>query len=306
MVTAGETEADPAGVERLVDVERYGVLIHRDARAVERLFRFLAFHALREHVHQHQVRVGASRDYAEARIHQALRQGARVGHHLLLVLHESRLHGFQETHRLGCHHVHQRSALHSGKDHFVDGRAELLLRQNEPGARPTQGLMRGRGYDVRVLAGIGMQTGCHQPGDVGHIDEEDCAHGVGDLAKAREVDDARIGAGARDNHLGLVFLRQPLHFVVIDALVFLAYVVGHHLVRLAREVQRVAVGQVPAVGEVEPHDGIAGSERTEAYAAWLACRARKCGCTLTYSAPKSFLARSRARFSTTSVNSHPP
>ena len=44
---------------------------------------------------------------------------------------------------------------------------------------------------------------------------------------------------------------------------------------------------------------------TAPYAAWLACEP-ECGCTLTYSAPKSFLARSRARFSTISVYSQPP
>ena len=193
-------------------------------------------------------------------VHQALRQGARVGHHLLLVLHEFRLHGFQEADRLGRHHVHQRSALHAGEDRLVDGRAEFLLRQDDAGARTAQRLVRGGGDDVGVLAGVGMQARGHQSGDVRHVHQEDGAHGIGNLAEAREIESARIGAGAGDDHLGLVLLRQALQFVVIDALVFLAHAVGDHLVRLAGEVELMAVGQMAAVRQVEAHDGVAGRE----------------------------------------------
>ena len=115
-------------------------------------------------------------------------QRARVGHHLLLVLHELRLHGFQEAHRLGGDHVHQRPALHAGEDGLVDGRAVLLLGQDDAGARPAQRLVRGGGDDVGVLARVGMQARGHQPGDVRHVHQEDGAHRVGDLAEAREIE----------------------------------------------------------------------------------------------------------------------
>ena len=41
------------------------------------------------------------------------------------------------------------------------------------------------------------------------------------------------------------------------------------------------------------------------YTAWFAC-APECGCTLAYSAPKSFFARSIASCSATSTYSQPP
>ena len=58
--------------------------------------------------------------------------------------------------------------------------------------------------------------------------------------------------------LRLVLVRQALHFVVVDALVFLAHAVRHHVVGLAREVELVAVREVAAVRQVQPHDGVAG------------------------------------------------
>ena len=44
---------------------------------------------------------------------------------------------------------------------------------------------------------------------------------------------------------------------------------------------------------------------TEKYTAMLA-ELPQCGCTFTWSAPNSFLARSMAIFSATSTHSHPP
>ena len=69
---------------------------------------------------------------------------------------------------------------------------------------------------------------------------------------------ARIGAAARDDHLRLVLLRQPLHFVVVDALVFLAHAVGNDLVGLAGKVELMAVREVAAVRQVQAQDGVAG------------------------------------------------
>ena len=47
------------------------------------------------------------------------------------------------------------------------------------------------------------------------------------------------------------------HFVVVDALVLLAHAVRDDLVRLAGEIQLVAVREVAAVRQVQPHDGVA-------------------------------------------------
>ena len=78
---------------------------------------------------------------------------------------------------------------------------------------------------------------------------------------AREIDDARIGAGAGDDHLGLVLARQPLDLVVIDGFGFLAHAVGDELVRLAGKIQRVPVGQMPAVRQIHAQHGVARLQR---------------------------------------------
>ena len=82
-------------------------------------------------------------------------------------------------------------------------------------------------------------------------------------ADAREVDDARVGAGADDDHLRLVLVRQPLQLLVVDPLVVLAHAVGDDRVELAREVERVAVREVAAVREVHAEHGVAGLQRRE-------------------------------------------
>ena len=75
--------------------------------------------------------------------------------------------------------------------------AYFSLRQDHAGARSAQRLVRGGGDDVGVLARVGMHARRHQAGDVRHVHQEDRAHRIGDLAEAREIDDARIGAARR-------------------------------------------------------------------------------------------------------------
>ena len=134
----------------------------------------------------------------------------------------------------------------------------LRLRKNHAGARAAQRLVRGGGDDVGVLARIGMQAGGDQAREMRHVDQEDGADRIGDLAEARKIDDARIGAAARDDHLRLVLFGQAGQLVVIDALVVAAHAVGNHLIGLARKVERMAVRQVAAVRQVHAQDRVAG------------------------------------------------
>ena len=66
-----------------------------------------------------------------------------------------------------------------------------------------------------------------------------------------------IGAGAGDDHLGLVLLGELLELVVVDPLIVFADAVRHDRVELARKIQRVAVRQVAAVREVHAEHGVA-------------------------------------------------
>ena len=62
---------------------------------------------------------------------------------------------------------------------------------------------------------------------------------------------------------GLCSRASARELVVVDALVFLAHAVGHDVEVLAREVQRVAVREVAAVGEVHAQDRVAGLEHRQ-------------------------------------------
>ena len=59
-------DADAAGDHRRILIERNRVLVDRDARLAERRFGDLAGDAFREHVHEHQMIVGAAADQPEA------------------------------------------------------------------------------------------------------------------------------------------------------------------------------------------------------------------------------------------------
>ncbi len=108
-----------------------------------------------------------------------------------------------------------------------------------------------------------MDAARHQPGEMGHVDHEIGADGIGDLAEALEIPEARIGRAAGQDELRLVLLRQALDLVHVDALILAPDAIGHDLEPFARLVDRRAMGQMPARGEVQPHEGVAGLQQRE-------------------------------------------
>ncbi len=105
-----------------------------------------------------------------------------------------------------------------------------------------------------------MHTACDEPGEVSHVDDEDGAGCVGDLAHAGEVKEAGIGAAAADDDFGMLAESDLLELVVVDGFSIFADAVGDDAIELAGEVELVAVGEVAAHGEVEAEDGVAGLE----------------------------------------------
>jgi hypothetical protein len=146
------------------------------------------------------VRIRAAGNDPKAFLFQARGQRLGIGDHPLLIGDKFRRHRFQETDRLGCNHVHQGPALRSGEHYFVDGGRILGARKDHAGARAAQRLVRGGSDDVGVLAGVRIQSRRHQTGEVRHVHQENRADGIGDLAEALEIDDARVGAAACDDH----------------------------------------------------------------------------------------------------------
>src|SRR5699024_4852709 len=128
----------------------------------------------------------------------------------------------------------------------------------QTGAGAAEGLVHGGGDDVGVRHRVGVQSSGHQAGEVGHIGPQVGADLVGDLAEGGEVELARVGGPAGDDHLGLGFDGGPAHFVHVDAVGVLVHPVGGHLVQLAGEVDLHPVGEVPAVGQLQSQDGVTG------------------------------------------------
>ncbi len=93
-----------------------------------------------------------------------------------------------------------------------------------------------------------------QAGEVGHIDHQEGSDLVGDGAHAGEVEDARVGAAAADDHLRLFAQGECFELVVVDGLGVFADLVADDSVELAGEVELVAVGEVAAVRQVEARE----------------------------------------------------
>ena len=102
-----------------------------------------------------------------------------------------------------------------------------------------------------------MHAARHQAGEMRHIDHEIGADLVGDRAKAPKIDDARIGRAAGDDQLRPMLLCQPLGLVHVDQVIVAADAVRNRLEPAAGQIDRRAVGQMAAGGEVEPHEGVA-------------------------------------------------
>ena len=109
---------------------------------------------------------------------------------------------------LGGDDVHQRAALLAGEDRAVDVLGELLAAEDDPAARAAEGLVDRRRDDVGVLDGVRVLAGGDQPGEVRHVHHQPGADRVGDLAERGEVELARVGGPAGDDHLRLVLRRR--------------------------------------------------------------------------------------------------
>ena len=128
-----------------------------------------------------------------------------------------------------------------GKRIAVEVLRVLLLAEDQAAARAAKRFVRGGGNEVGVRHGARMHARGDEAGDVRHVDEEQRADGARDFAHTREIDDARIGARADDDHFRFVLVGEAVEFVVVDGFGFLRYAVRDELVRLAGEIQRMAV-----------------------------------------------------------------
>ena len=108
---------------------------------------------------------------------------------------------------------------------------------------------------------VGVGAAGDEAGDVGGVEDEQGADLVADVAEGLGVDDAGVGGGAGDDHLGPLGLGQVADLVVVEALVALGHAVGDEPVELPADVDRRAVGEVAALVEAHAQDRVARLEQ---------------------------------------------
>ena len=181
---------------------------------------------------------------------------------------------------------------------------ELRFAHDHPAARAAQRFMRGGRHKVRIRDGGRIKPRGNESRimrDVGHVES---AYLVADRPEPGPVEHAGVGGGADADQFWASVDRESFRLVVIHQLGVLKNIKAHHLKILAGKIERMAMGEMASMREIQTHDRVAGVEHGK-YTAILA-ELPECGWTFTCSAPKSFLARSIARFSAISTCSQPP
>src|SRR4029077_19121685 len=96
-------------------------------------------------------------------------------------------------------------ALHAGEYDFINRSSEFLVAQNHAGPRSPERLVRGGGNNLGMRNRRRMYAARDQASEVRHVHQVESTDLVGDLPHAREINNARIGAAAADDHLGPLF-----------------------------------------------------------------------------------------------------
>ena len=116
--------------------------------------------------------------------------------------------------------MHQRAALHTREGRLIDRLGVLLFTEDHTAAGSAKGLVGSGGDELSVRNGILVHSAGYQTRDMRHIDHQVRADLIGNLAEALEVDCAGICGRAADDHLGLAFLRDLKHLIIIDTMGF--------------------------------------------------------------------------------------
>ena len=108
--------------------------------------------------------------------------------------------------------------------------------------------------------GAGVGTAGDEPGDVGHVGEEDGVYLFGDGGHAGEVDGTGISRASGDDQFGAVGVGQLGHLFVVDLAGVGVDAVGDDVEPFAGEVGVGAVGEVATGREGHAEDGVARFE----------------------------------------------
>src|SRR5262249_22029184 len=132
---------------------------------------------------------------------------------------------------------------------------------DESATRAAESLVRRSAYEISVGHGARVNARGDESGDVGHVHEKDGSIVARGFRDAWEIDDARIGAGSRNDHFRFMLGGEAGDRVVVNLFRVPPDAVGDELVHAAGEIERMAVRQMAAMGKIHSEDGVAGLER---------------------------------------------
>ena len=182
-------------------------------------------------------------DQGEPPLHQPGGERPGIGHDLGRVLAEGGLGGQLQHHRLAGDGVDRAGRPgRPGKTALSTASAMLGAAEDHPAPGSAHGLVGGEGHEVGVGHGAGVDPGGDQAGEVGHVDEQQRPHVGGDVGEGGEVELARVGAVAGDDHPRPDLGGAGTDLVVVDRPVLAVDGVSVEAVELAREVGRASRG----------------------------------------------------------------
>ena len=238
-----------------------------DARydlAIERLLTILArarASCCALEIDQEQVSVCSPIGQLQVAPDQSGGQGLRVLDNATLQIAKSIAAGDLERHAHGGKLVGVRPALQAGEHGRVDLARQVRLGGQDarpPGA--AQRFVGGKGHHIGNAHRVGILAGHHHACRMGNVGHEIGAHCVRDLAKAHKIGRPGVGGIPGNDQLGMGCLGEGTDLVIVKRAVS-GDLVRNHVVALARHVEFRAVRQVPALKEIEAHQGIAQLEQ---------------------------------------------
>lgn len=121
---------------------------------------------------------------------------------------------------------------------------------DHPSARTPERLV-GRGRSKMGEGdGAGMDSGCHQAGDVGNIRQQKGACFLRHLPKGSKIQGSRIGGGPGDDHLRATLPGQLPQMLKIDPFLFPVHPVGKGRKEMAAETLGAPMGEMATVRKI--------------------------------------------------------
>ena len=161
--------------------------------------------------------------------------------------------------------MHEGASLHAGEYGLVDGFGVFFTAHDDTAPGSAEGLVGGGGYDIGIGYGAWIFAAGYEACEVSHIHHEEGSHFVGNGCHSFKVDDSGVSAGAADNEFRTDFFGCLFHSFVVQKFIFFTDTVGNDIEVVAGNIDRAAVGEMAAVGEVHAHHGISRFQEAVVY-----------------------------------------